>query len=43
MGKSATSPDKAGQYVEREGEIMGEVRLVKGWFGIGQEVSTNSS
>jgi hypothetical protein len=39
IGKSATSDDKAGKYIERPGEICGELRLVKGWFGIGQEVS----
>jgi len=39
MGKSATSADKAGKYVKRPGEICGEIRLVKGWFAIGQEVS----
>jgi hypothetical protein len=39
MGKSATSTDKAGKYVSRPGEVCGEIRLVKGWFGIGQEVS----
>jgi hypothetical protein len=37
-GKSATSADKAGKYVERHGEVSGEIRIVKGWFGIGQEV-----
>jgi hypothetical protein len=39
-GKSKTSADKAGKYVSRPGEVFGEIRLVKGWFGIGQEVST---
>ncbi len=39
MGKSATSADKAGKYVSQPGEVCGEIRLVKGWFGIGQEVS----
>lgn len=38
IGKSATSADKAGKYVDRPGEVSGEIRLVKGWFGIGQEV-----
>ena len=37
-GKSATSADKAGKYIERPGEVCGEIRLVKGWFAIGQEV-----
>lgn len=39
MGKTATSANKAVKYVDRPGEVCGEVRLVKGWFGIGQEVS----
>jgi hypothetical protein len=39
MGKSATSADKAGKYVDRPGEVCGEIRVVKGWFGIAQEVS----
>ena len=38
MGKLATSDDKAGKYVKRLGEVCGEIRLVKGWFRIGQEV-----
>ena len=39
MGRTATSDDKVGKYANRPGEISGELRLVKGWFGIGQEVS----
>jgi hypothetical protein len=39
MGKSATSADKAGVYIERPGEVAGEVRLAKGWFALGKEVS----
>jgi hypothetical protein len=39
MGKLATSDEKVGKYVKRPGEVCGEIRLVKGWFGIGQEVS----
>ena len=38
-GKSKTSADKVGKYADRLGEVSGEIRLVKGWFGIGQEVS----
>lgn len=38
IGESATSADKAGKYVDRPGEVTGEIRLVKGWFAIGQEV-----
>ncbi len=38
MGKSATSDDRAGTFVMRAGEVSGEIRLVKGWYGIGQEV-----
>ena len=37
-GKSATSAEKAGKYIERPGEVSGEIRVVKGWFAIGQEV-----
>ena len=37
-GKSATSADKAGKYIECPGEVSGEIRVVKGWFAIGQEV-----
>ena len=39
MGMSATSADKVGKYMFKHGEVSGEIRLVKGWFGIGQEVS----
>jgi hypothetical protein len=39
IGQSATSADKAGKYIKRPGEVCGEIRLVKGWFAIGQEVS----
>lgn len=39
MGKSATSADKVGKYVKRPGEVCGKIRVVKGWFEIGQEVS----
>ena len=38
IGKSATSADKAGKYMYKTGEVSGEIRLVKGWFAIGQEV-----
>ena len=38
IGKSATGADKASRYVERPGEVSGELRVVKGWFAIGQEV-----
>jgi hypothetical protein len=38
MGMTATSADKAGKYMCKAGEESGEIRLVKGWFGIGQEV-----
>ena len=40
IGKSATSADKAGRYVERPGEVSGELHVVKGWFAIRQEVYT---
>lgn len=41
IGKSATGGDKAGKYLERPKEVCGELRLVKGWFGIGQEVRSD--
>jgi hypothetical protein len=25
-------------YVDRQGEVSGEIRLAKGWFALGQEV-----
>ncbi|KAF8833318.1 hypothetical protein BDN67DRAFT_986108 [Paxillus ammoniavirescens] len=37
IGKSATSADKAGKYLDRDGEIMGEIHLSRGWFALGQE------
>ena len=43
IGKSAISKDKAGQYVKRVGETMGEVRLVRDWFALGKEVSINTN
>jgi len=39
IGKTATSDDKVGVFVDRPGEIMEELRVVRGWFGIGQGVS----
>lgn len=39
MGKSKISAAKAGKYVKRPGEMCGEIRLVKDWDGMGQEVS----
>lgn len=39
MGLSSTSADKVGCYIERPGELKGEIRLVRGWYAIGQEVS----
>jgi hypothetical protein len=38
QGKTATSAEKLGTFREVDGEIAGEVRLVKGWIGIGQKV-----
>lgn len=39
QGKTATSAEKTGVYVDRPGEVTGEIRLVRSWFAIGQEVS----
>ena len=33
-GKMKTSQEKVGIFVDREGEITGEKRIVKGWQGI---------
>ena len=30
---------KKARYVDRKGEITGELRIVRGWHGIGQGVS----
>ena len=43
IGKSKTSTDKAGKYVDRLGEIAGEVHLVKGWYGLGGSVSNEQN
>jgi hypothetical protein len=43
VGKSATSADKAGVYVDRDGELMGEIRCVRHWHAIGQPVSLEFS
>jgi hypothetical protein len=37
-GKTKTSQEKVGKFVERDGEIAGETRIVRGWIGIGQPV-----
>jgi hypothetical protein len=37
-GKTKTSKEKVGIFVDREGEITGEKRIVKGWQGIAQNV-----
>jgi hypothetical protein len=38
MGKTSTADGKIGRYVKEEGRIVGELRLVRGWNGIGQSV-----
>ena len=38
IGKSATSKEKVGKFANRPGEVAGEVRLARAWFGLGQEV-----
>lgn len=37
-GQTVTSAEKTGCFVDRPGEIAGEVVLVRYWYGIGQEV-----
>lgn len=39
QGKTATSAEKVGTYRDVEGQIAGEVRVVRGWIGLGQKVS----
>jgi hypothetical protein len=34
--------EKVGKFVEREGEIAGETRIVRGWIGIGQRVCAHA-
>jgi len=34
-----TSLEKVGHFIDREGEIAGEVRIVSGWNAVGHEVS----
>lgn len=38
QGKSVTSAEKTGEYVDRPGQVAGEIRLVRSWFAIGQAV-----
>jgi hypothetical protein len=38
-GKSATQAATV-SYIERPGEVAGEIRMVRGWYPIGQEVCT---
>lgn len=37
-GKTSTADGKIGRYVEEEGKIAGELRLVRGWNAIGHKV-----
>ena len=38
IGKSATSASKVGKYADRPGEVSGEIRVVRTWYALGQEV-----
>lgn len=38
QGRTQTSMEKVGNYVDRPNEIAGEIRLVRHWFALGQEV-----
>jgi hypothetical protein len=42
-GKTKTSQEKVGIFVDREGEIAREKRIVKGWQGIAHNVHPPSS
>jgi hypothetical protein len=39
QGKTATSAEKVGVFIDREGQVAGEIRAVKGWLALGQKVS----
>jgi hypothetical protein len=36
--KTKTTLAKKGRYVDRKGQITGELRMIRGWHGIGQVV-----
>ncbi len=38
QGKTKTSKEKKGSFIERADEVAGEVRIVKGWHAIGRAV-----
>lgn len=38
-GKTATGNSRAGEYIHRADQVAGEIRLVRYWHGLGQEVS----
>jgi len=42
QGKTKTAKDRKGTFIEREGEVAGEVRIVKGWQAIGRAVYLQS-
>jgi hypothetical protein len=39
QGRTATSAEKVGIFIDREGQVAGEIRAVKGWLALGQKVS----
>ena len=40
-GKTKTSQEKVGNFVDCPGEIAGEKHVVKGWLGLGRNVYGN--
>jgi hypothetical protein len=34
--------NKSEQFVQRDGELLGEIKAARTWYAIGQHVSTNS-
>ena len=43
MAKTKTNLDKVGKFVDRKGQIVGEVRIVHGWHALGCDVSVHLS
>lgn len=39
LGKSATGATRAGEFIRKQGQIVGEIRCVRGWHALGQPVS----
>lgn len=39
IGKSATGQSKVGLYADHPEEVKGEIRIVRTWYALGQEVT----